>query len=177
MKSGLPEGKWKPVTSFQKEEKKDDINFKISLNADSSRIVIVGSAEGKEKNDYQVQEFNEQLKASGKPVMITNEFDPKTYQLEDVLYTINKKIFLFGRAYDYQEGKRKKDKFLDFANYNIRMYNELDKQQNEVNTSINGKWHTSTKLLHEKGRDLVLAAFYSNSRKDKKNGWIACSAY
>lgn len=165
--SGELSGDWKPLTSFQKEEKKDDISFKITYNADSTKMVIVSSIEGKEKNAYEVQEFDKNLTATAKPVDITNEFDPKTFQLEDVLYTINKKIILVGRVYEYEEGKKKKSKFLDFANYNIRLYDEKGKQQTEVNTNINGKWLISTKLVQKADKDLVLAAFYNNAKKGK----------
>ncbi|HEY5406336.1 MAG TPA: hypothetical protein VIJ92_04575 [Ginsengibacter sp.] len=165
--SGELSGEWKPLTSFQKEEKKDDINFKITYNADSTKMVVVSSIEGKEKNAYEVQEFDKNLAPSAQPVNITNEFDPKTFQLEDVLYTINKKIILVGRVYEYEEGKRKKSKFLDFANYNIRLYDEKGKQQAEVNTNINGKWLISTKLVQKADKDLVLAAFYNNAKKGK----------
>jgi hypothetical protein len=165
--SGELSGDWQPLTSFQKDDKRDDINYKIALNADSTKMVVVSSVQGKEKNTYQVQEFDKALKPTGKPVVITNEFDPKTFQLEDVLYTINKKIILVGRIYEYEEGKKKKNKFLDFANYNIRMYDEQGRQQTEVSTNINGKWLTSTRLVQEKDKDLVLAAFYSNEKKGK----------
>lgn len=165
--SGELSGDWVAITSFQKEEKKDDINFKITLNADSTQIVVVSSIEGKEKNEYTIQEFDKTLKAMAKPVIITNEFDPKTFQLEDVLYTINKKIFLVGRIYEFQEGKKKKEKFLEFANYNIRLYNEKGKQEKEINTNINGKWLFSTKLVQEKDKDIVVAAFYSQHKKGK----------
>ncbi len=165
--SGELAGSWTPLITFQKEEKRDVINYKITYNADSTNMVVVSSVEGKEKNEYKVQEFNKSLKATAKAVTIRNEFDQKTFQLEDVLYTINKKIILVGRMYEYQEGKKKKDKFLDFANYNIRLYDEQGKQQVEFNTNINGKWLTSTKLVQEKNNDLILAAFYNNSRKGK----------
>ena len=165
--SGEISGEWKQLTSFQKEEKKDDINFKITFNGDSTKMVLVSSIEGKEKNTYQVQEFDENLVPVSKPVDITNEFDPKTFQLEDVLYTINKKIILVGRVYEYEEGKKKKNRFLDFANYNIRLYDEKGKQQAEVNTNINGKWLISTKLVQKGDKDLVLAAFYNNEKRGK----------
>lgn len=165
--SGELSGDWTMITSFQKEEKKDDINFKLALNADSSKMVVISSIEGREKNEYTIQEFDKTLKPTAKPVTVTNEFDPKTFQLEDVLYTINKKIILVGRIYEYQEGKKKKDKFLDFANYNIRLYDEKGKQQKEINTNVNGRWLNSTKLIQEKNNDLVLASFFSNQRKGK----------
>lgn len=165
--AGELSGSFKPVTNFQKEEKSDDIEFKITLSADSAQVVVVSSVQGKERNEYQIQEFDKDMKAAGKPIMISNEFEPKKFQLEDVLYTINKRVILVGRRYEYEEGKKKKDKFLDFANYNIRMYDEKGKQLTEINTNINGKWLTSTKLLQEKNKDLVLAGFYSNEKKGK----------
>lgn len=165
--SGEISGDWQELASFQKDDKKDDIDFKIAPNADSTKMILVSTVSGREKNTYQVQEFDKTLKASGKPATVTNEFDPKTFQLEDVLYTINKKIILVGRIYEYEEGKKKKAKFLDFVNYNIRIYDNSGKQEVEVNTNINGKWLTSSKLVQEKDKDLVLAAFYSNEKKGK----------
>ncbi|HVG15720.1 MAG TPA: hypothetical protein VM935_12190 [Chitinophagaceae bacterium] len=162
---------WQPISSFQKEEKKDDINFKITYNSDSSKIVVVSSVEGKDKNTYQVQEFDKNLRP-GKAVTVSNEFDPKTFQLEDVLYTPEKKIVLVGRIHEYREGKKKKDKFLDFANYNIRVYDEKGKQQSEINTNINSKWLMSTKLVMEKNKDLVLAAFYSKEKRGTIDGML-----
>jgi len=156
---------WTLLTSLQKDEKGDDINFKFAVNADSSGMMLVSSVEGKERNEYRIQEFDKALRSAGKAIYLSNEFDPKTFQLEDVLYTSNKKIFLVGRQYEYREGKKKKDKFLDFARYNIRMYNDQGKQQTEINTEVNGKWLTSTKLVQEKNKDIVLVAFYNNSRK------------
>ncbi len=165
--SGTLLGEWKEITSFQKEEKNDDINYKIAYNADSTSMIVVSSVLGKAKNEYKVQEYDKTLKTAGKPVILSNEFDPKTFQLEDVLYTFNKKTILVGRVYEFQEGKKKKEKFLDFANYNIRLYDETGKQQTEINTSINGKWVTSAKLVQEKNKDLVLVAFYNNNKKGK----------
>lgn len=166
-KSGALLGDWSTITSFQKEERSNYIKFKLTLNADSSKLVITSSIEGREKNEYAVQEFDENLKATSNPVTLSNEFDPKTFRLEDVVYTFNKKIVLVGRIYEYQEGKKKIDKYLDFARYNIRIYDDKGKQEKEINTNINGKWLNSTKLIQEKNKDLVLAAFYSNHQKDK----------
>ena len=163
---------FKPITSFLKEEKRDEIYFKLIPNADTSKIVLISTIAGKEKNTYQVQEFDKNWKASSKPAIITNEFEAKTFQLEDVLYTVDKKIVLVGRVFEYQEGKKKKEKFLDFANYNIRIYDEKGKQQSEINTNINGKWLTNTKLMLGKGKDLVLASFYSKTKRGVTNGLL-----
>ncbi|UPK69032.1 hypothetical protein [Chitinophaga filiformis] len=160
-------GEFKEVALLQKEEKADDIDFKITYNADSTRIILVSSIKGKERNEYKVQEFDKNFRAIGKPVVLTNEFEAKKYQLQDLLYLSNNKILLVGRVYEYEEGKKKKAKFLDFTNYNIRLYDEKGNQQTEINTAVNGKWLNSTKVVQEKNKDLVLAAFYSNSKKGK----------
>lgn len=165
--SGEIKETWKPITSFQKEEKRDKIEFKLIPNADTSRIVVISTVSGKEKNSYQVQEFDQKLKPASKAAAISNEFEAKTYQLEDLLYTPEKKIVLVGRVLEYQEGKKKREKFLDFANYNIRVYDETGKQLNEINTNINGKWLTSTKVMVGKGKDLILAGFYSKVKRSK----------
>ncbi|WP_142684122.1 hypothetical protein [Chitinophaga polysaccharea] len=165
--SGELTGEWREVASYQKEEKADDINFRITYNTDSTKMIIVSSIEGKERNEYRFQELNKNLKATANPFTISNEFESKKYQLEDVLYTNEQKVILVGRMYEYEEGKKKKEKFLDFMNYNIRIYDEKGKQRSEINTSINGKWLISTKLVQEKNNDLVLAAFYSNEKKGK----------
>jgi hypothetical protein len=164
--TGALKSDWRKLTDFQKDDKKDDISYRVALNADSTKMVIVSSVEGKSKNTYKVQEFDNNFKPA-KPVIISNEFDPKTFQLEDVLYSDHKIITLVGRVYQFQPGKKKKSKFLDFENYNIRMYDGSGKQLAEINTDINGKWLTSTKLVQKKDNDLVLAAFYSNQKKGK----------
>jgi hypothetical protein len=165
--SGELAGTWQTVTAFQKDEKSDDIRYRFTLNADSTKLVVVSSVEGKEKNTYRIQEFDNRLREAAKPVIISNEFDAKTFQLEDVLYTTSKKIIMVGRELEYIEGKKKKEKFIDFAKYNIRLYDQTGKQEAEINTDINGKWLTSTKLVQERDKDLVLAAFYTNKRKGK----------
>lgn len=106
--SGALTGDWKEVTSFQKDEKGDDINYKIAYSADSMSMIVVSSVLGKAKNEYKIQEYDKNLKAIGRPVTLSNEFDPKTFQLEDVLYTSNKKTFLVGRIYECREEKRRK---------------------------------------------------------------------
>ncbi|SEW21937.1 hypothetical protein [Chitinophaga arvensicola] len=165
--SGELTGEFREIASYQKEEKKDDIDFKITYNTDSTKVLIVSSIAGREKNEYTIQELGNNLKASSQPLTITNEFEANKYQLEDVLYTNEHNVILVGRMYEYEEGKKKKQKFLDFTNYNIRIYDTKGKQQSEINTTINGKWLISTKLVQEKSKDLILAAFYSNVKKGK----------
>ena len=166
-------GDWQQLASWVKDEKSDNIHFKLSNNADNTSLILVSSIEGKEKNSYQVQEFDKNLRSMGKPINLSNEFDPKTFQLEDVLFTTSKKIVLVARIYEYEEGKRHKDKFLDFMHYNVRIYDNSGKQQADIKTDINGKWLVSTKVIQEPDKDLVLAAFYSDEKKGNNiNGML-----
>ncbi|RFS22578.1 hypothetical protein DVR12_12315 [Chitinophaga silvatica] len=160
-------GEWRLVATYVQDEKSDDINFKIAYNVDSSKLLVISSIEKSERNEYRIQELGKNLKAAGKPLIIKNQFEANKYQLEDVLYTIDRKVILVGRMYEYEEGKKKKEKFLDFTNYNIRIFNDKGKQETEINTTINAKWLVSTKLLQERNKDLILTAFYSNEKKGK----------
>ncbi len=166
-------GDFAEVTNWQKDDKKEKIDFKASYNFDSTKMVLVSTVKGREKNVYEVRQYDEKMKATDKPIVFSNEFDPKTFQVEDVLFTNNSNVVLIGREYEFEEGKKKKAKFLDFKNYNIRIYDNQGKQVKEINTTINGKWLVSTKVKQIPDKDLVLAAFYSNEKRGKEiNGLL-----
>ncbi|MGG9961922.1 hypothetical protein [Ferruginibacter sp. SUN106] len=171
--SGELAGEFTEVTSWQKDEKSEDISFKASYNSDSTKMVLVSTVEGREKNNYEVRQFDDKMKAVDKPIAISNEFDPKTFVLEDVVYTSNGNVVMVGREYEYQEGKKKKAKYLDFKNYVIRIYNNQGKQLKEINTAINAKWLVSTKVMQLPVKELVLAAFYSDEKRGREiNGML-----
>lgn len=160
-------GNWVDMATLSRVDKKENIQFKLFPNADSTNIVMISSALGTERNEYRVQTFDVGLHAVSKAFRISNEFDWNTYKLEEILYTVDKRVILAGRVYTYEEGAKKKEKNLAFKSYSIRIYDETGKQQAEINTAVNGKWLTSTQLLLDKGKDLVLLGFYGNSPKSK----------
>ncbi len=160
-------GDWTEIVNWQKESKNDDINFNLTYSSDSSKMVIVSTIEGKEKNNYEVRQFDDKMNQVGRPISITNEFDPKTFQLEDVLYTSNGNVVIVGRIFEYQEGKKKKAKNLLFSNYNIRIYGMNGNLVKEINTEVDGKWLVSTKVIQIPQKEIVISAFYSNSKKGK----------
>ena len=53
------------------------------------------------KNTYEIKQFGETLKPAGKTITITNEFDPKTFVLEDVVFTKNENVVLVGKYYPH----------------------------------------------------------------------------
>jgi hypothetical protein len=162
---------FKQIASWKKEEKNDQINFRSTYNADSSNMVLVSMMEG--KNSYEISQFNDVMNQVGNTVILSNEFDPKLFQLEDVIYTKTENIVLVGREYEYEEGKKKKAKYLDFKNYNIRIYDNKGNQVREINTDINGKWLISSKVKQMPNNELILAAFYSNQKRGAEtNGML-----
>lgn len=171
--NGELKGDWTELTAWTKDDKKEEVNFKPSYNADSTKMILVSTIEGREKNNYEIRLFDENMKPLGKAASITNEFEPKLYSLEDVVPAYNGNIVLVGREYEYQEGKKKKAKYLDFKNYNVRIYSNTGSLLKEVNTTVNGKWLISTKLAQLPTNELVLAAFYSNEKRGREvNGML-----
>jgi len=98
--SGELSGEWQEVTNWQKDDKSDDIDFKTTYNYDSTKLVLVSSLKSKEKNTYEVRQFDINMKAAGKPVVITNEFERRKFQLEDVQYISNGNVVMVARVYD-----------------------------------------------------------------------------
>lgn len=170
---GSLKGDWVELDSWSKESNRDVINYKADWNGDSSRMIIVSTVESKERNVYNIREYDTKLKAVNKPVNISNEFERRTFQLEDVIYATNGNIIMVGRVLEYQEGKKKKAKFLDFKNYMVRVYRPDGTLLKEINTAIDEKWLISTKLSQVKANELVLAAFYSNTKRGREtNGML-----
>jgi len=163
---------WKQVYSWDVSEKGSDVQFRISPNADTSRLILTSTNTGKSENRYEIVVLDAALRPMGKPFSITNEFEPKTFQVEDFVYTPTGNAILVGRTYDYEEGKKKKEKNLVFQNYNIRVYNSQGKMIKQLVTDIDGKFLVHGKMILLKNQ-VVLAAFYSNERKKKEiNGLL-----
>jgi hypothetical protein len=162
----------KSIASIQKEIKGQEIGFKVLPNADTSGFIIFSALANRERYRFQVMEFNKDLAAISQPVTISNEFKADVYRLEDVLFTADRKIVMVGKVLQFPEGRRKADLIPEIGNYHIRIYDEQGRQINEVNTNINGRWLINAKVLLTKNKELVLAGFYSNSKKIVANGLL-----
>jgi hypothetical protein len=165
--TGNLKGDWQQVSAWEKLDKSGKIDYTIDYNGDSSNIVITGSYTGKDQNRYEIRMMDANLHPVGKPMTISNEFDPSTFQVQDFVYTRSGNAVLVGRIYEYEEGKKKKEKNLLFKNYNIRLYGPDGKMISELVTDIDNKFLVTGKVLQVKNA-LILAAFYSNERKKKK---------
>jgi len=170
--TGGLKGDWQDIYAWQKNDKKEEIDYNITLNEDSTKVVLTGTYTGKEQNRYEIKMMDAGFHVIGKPLNISNEFDPKTFQVQDFVYTSSGNAILIGRIYEYEEGKKKKDKNLLFKNYNIRIYDLQGKMIKELATDIDGKFLVTGKMFQLKN-ELVLAAFYSNEKKRKEiNGML-----
>jgi hypothetical protein len=170
--SGSLKNDWQQVYAWEKVEKTEKIDYAIGLNEDSTKIILTGTYTDKAQNRYEIKMMDAGLRPVGKPFAITNEFDPKTFQVQDFVYTSAGNAILVGRIYEYIEGKKKKDKNLVFKNYNIRVYDPQGKMIKELATDIDGKYLVTGKVKQLKN-ELVLAAFYSNEKRKREiNGML-----
>jgi hypothetical protein len=164
-KSGEVMGTWVTLTSMQKKNKDDLFLFKLGYNSDSTHFLVVSTWEGKNKINYSIDEFSDNGKKIGKTIQLSNEFNPETFKLDDLIFTPERKILMVGRNYDFKEGKKSKTKFLEFSNYIIRWYDQEGKKLLDLETEADGIWLNSAKITAQKGKDLMLTAFYSDQKK------------
>jgi hypothetical protein len=170
--SGSLKGDWQEIYAWQKNDKSEEIDYNITLSEDSAKVVLTGTYTGKSENRYEIKMMDDNLHMVGKQLNISNEFDPKTFQVQDFVYTSSGNAILIGRIYEYEEGRKKKDKNLLFKNYNIRIYDLQGKMIRELATDIDGKFLVTGKMIQLKN-EMVLAAFYSNEKKRKEiNGMM-----
>jgi hypothetical protein len=114
---------WQFIYQWKKAEHSEKLVFKIVPNFDSTKLILTAAYEGKSTNRYELQALDDNLKPLGDPMVITNEFDPKTFMVEDFVSTPNGNEVVVGRTYEYADGRSKRDKNLQFKTYNIRIYN------------------------------------------------------
>src|SRR5450432_1384564 len=165
---------WQEVYKWYTLDKSSDVIFRVSANSDSSKILITSTFTFPDQTQgaYDVKVMDASLATVDSAFTINNEFDPKVYQLEDLIYTNSDHFITVARIYDYEEGKKKKAKNLLFRNYSIRLYDNHGKMQKEIQTDIDGNYWVSGKLVLMKD-ELVLAAFYSYDKaKSVINGLL-----
>jgi len=163
--SGELKGDWETLASIAKDEKTDQISKRFTYNADSTKMIMVSANSGKKRGVYEIQEFDENMKKNGKAVQIRIEYDPNTFLLEDLIYTVNGNTVMVGRVYDYAENKKKKRRNLEFQNYSIMLYDHQGVLIKDIATDLNGKWLASSKVAQIHNRELIVAAFYSNQKR------------
>jgi hypothetical protein len=159
--SGELVGDWKDVSSWEK-EKNGAIGFRALYNYDSSKMVLASAVIGENTSTYDLRQFNSSMEATKDPIISFKEFDPKTFILEDLVYTTSGNIVLVGRQYIYPEGKKKTANNLELDKYIIRLYDAAGKQLKQFNADSAAKCLISVKVKQLASNDLIFAAFYGD---------------
>jgi len=157
-RNGKQAGEWKELAGWEKEEKGDDLNFQLSYNYDSTKMLLVSTNEGKSKNNYEVRQYDDDLNPISKAVTITNEFSPKTFDLEDVLFTQSGTVVIVAKQYVTAEGRRKK---AQFKGYSVRLYSAAGKLLKDINAGTKNRIPLLLKVVQHSADQLALTAFYS----------------
>jgi hypothetical protein len=152
---GKQVGKWKEIAGGEKEERGDELNYQLSYNSDSTKLLLVSTREGKGKNNYEVRQFDAELEPVSKPVTITNEFRLGSFDLEDVVFTSKGTIAIIGVQYDVS-GKKPK-----FKGYSVRLYSAAGKQIKDIKPGSPNQVPRLLKLVQLSQDQLALTAFYS----------------
>jgi len=149
---------WKEIAAWEKEERGDDLDFQLNYNFDSSKMLLVSTREGNSKNNYEVWQFDENLvAASKKPVNIKNEFSPRTFVLEDVLFTQSNTVLVTASQYELENAKNKGRKF---KGYSLRLYSSDGKLIKDIHAEEKNKIPLMLKVVQQSPAQLALTAFY-----------------
>src|SRR5690606_16355340 len=159
---------WTELKTITKDDKKESIDYELHYNSDSTKMVIVSSVTGRSKSSFSVLEYNQNHRPPAKEIIDNTGSEAEVYRLENIVYTNNKRVILVGKEFEFEEGKKEKDKNLVFAQYNIKMFDDKGKQIKEFSTEIDGKWLMNTSVFQEKDSDIILTSFYSTGKKAKE---------
>ena len=167
--TGEMKGDWKPVFQLDRESSKDKLNYVITYNQDSSNIVIVTSVEYPDKATYSLTQYDVDLKRTVNPINIDYPMDPKMFDVQNLIYTPKGNLLMVNRVNEYQTGKKQKDKFIQFKEYDIKLYGPEGQLIKQVtNEPMPGKYlvQNSAKLLQD--GNYAVASFYTLKRKSKE---------
>lgn len=167
--SGELKGDWMQVTSVGKESKKDDISYILNYSPDSSALVVTTSLETDKDVTFSLQMFDDKMKQINKPLEVNYPVEPKKFDAQHLFYTKEGNLLIVNRLLEYREGKKKKDKFLDFKEYDVRLYGKDGKMIKQINTTdISSKYIVRSRVQQMKDGHFMLAAFYADSRKSSE---------
>jgi hypothetical protein len=155
--NGKQLGSWKEIANWEKEEKGDDLHYQMSYNYDSSRLLVVSTREGKARNNYEVRQYDADLNPISKPVNITNEFSPKTFDLEDILFARNGNVVVVAKILEAGEDKNKS---LRFKGYSVRLYSPAAKLIKDIDPGDKSKIPLRLQVVQQLQGQLAVIAFY-----------------
>jgi hypothetical protein len=162
--TGLASGDMKELASFQLDSKKDDFEYSLVPNSDSTQWLLIGDVSSEDNVAISVTVLDKQLKVKG-TTPIQFSFSPKSFTLEDVLLTKDNKFLVVGRQYDQVPvGKRNKTR-RTFTKYVFSKYNSKGQKELDFPTDIGDHFAMNGKAIQLPDGGLSFAGFYSDNRK------------
>src|SRR5690606_12855781 len=171
--TGTQKGEWTKLISLQNEKGVSNLQFSIHPNPDSTAIAIATGIEYSDRADFGITLVNDKLQIVGKMLSVSYPISPKEFVLENMVYAPNGNVLVVNRLMEYREGKKKKDKFLDFKEYDIRLFGADGNLIKQVSVGGNDSRHiTQSRVVLRKDGNFTLGAFYSKQKRGAINGLL-----
>lgn len=169
--SGDLNGDFLELGRFALESKRDDYDMKMTSIQNGKAFLMVSNISNKDRVSLAVSVLDKTLKRK-ESAIINMSFNPGLYQLEDVKFTIDKKIVVMGREYEEVEYGKRKRKKLVFKQYVMTVYNNKGKKEKDVVMDAADRYIISGKLIEQPTGELLLAGFFSqDAKKTELNGF------
>lgn len=168
--TGKMPGAFTLLGSFKLDNKNDAYDAKIMhVNSDKS-LVMVTTVTGKEQLSLWMNFIDPELKVTD-VVTISRQFAPETYELKDVLYTIDRKIILLEKVLRKTLYDAKNVPECYIWQYIITVYDNNGKKEREIPFDIGDK-HVVHGKVKEISNGKLLLSFSTNSSscKDESSG-------
>jgi hypothetical protein len=169
--SGRMKGALKEIAVIPRDDRNDRYDFIVVPTVDSSAMVLVADISNKAYVRIKVAVMNESLE----PVSNTDinlSFAKDTYELDDLLYTLDSKIVVTGKVFEEVQVNKKRTRKV-FKKVALERFNLEGKKEAEFPTITGGKMLLSAKVVTNANRDVFVCGYYTNDFKDKKvNGIV-----
>jgi hypothetical protein len=169
--SGRIKGALKEIAVIPRDDRNDRYDFIVVPTVDSSAMVLVADISNKAYVRIKVAVMNESLE----PVSNTDinlSFAKDTYELDDLLYTMDSKIVVTGKVFEEVQVNKKRTRKV-FKKVSLERFNLEGKKEAEFPTITGGKMLLSAKVVTNANRDVFVCGYYTNDFKDKKvNGIV-----
>lgn len=169
--SGQMKGALKEVAVIPRDDRNDRYDFVVVPTVDSSAMVLVADISNKAYVRIKVAVMNERLEpVSNTDINLT--FAKDTYELDDLLYTLDSKIVVTGKVFEEVQVSKKRTRKV-FKRVALEKFNLEGKKEAEFPTITGGRMLLSAKVVASANRDFFVCGYFTNDFKDKKvNGIV-----
>lgn len=163
--SGEQNGDWVMITEIVNPVKNKEPNYILNYSPDSTAMVLTSAVETDKDVTFTTQLFDDKLREINKPLNLNYPVEPKKFEAQHLFYTKQGNLLIVNRLLEYREGKKKKNKFLDFKEYDVRLYGKEGQLIKQVNTTdVNSKYIVRSHVQQMADGNFVLGAFYADKR-------------